>query len=62
MLTNFESQEAKTLRKTINQSVFDFVLNPSIAKDIDRLQYLENRCKHDYINNTCIHCGKEQDR
>lgn len=62
MLTNFECQEAKTLRSTIEQSVYDFVLNPSIAKDLDRLQYLENRCKHNYLQGVCIHCGKEQNK
>lgn len=60
MLTNFEMNEAKSLREAINQSLFDFVLNPEIARDLDRLEILEKKCSHKYENNVCVYCGKEQ--
>ena len=60
MLTNFEAQEAKSLRESISKSFFDFVLNPSIATDIDRLEYLEKQCEHHFVNGICEYCGKDE--
>ena len=60
MLTEFEMQEAKSLQESLRNSFAQFVLNPNLAKDLDRLDYLQNRCKHNFVQGVCSYCGKEQ--
>jgi hypothetical protein len=60
MLTEFEQNEAKALRESIKQTVYQFVLNPSIAKDIAKLENLEQQCNHIYKDGVCVYCGKEE--
>lgn len=60
MLTNFECNEAKALRESIAQSIFTFVLNPTIKNDMERLEELESKCEHKFENGFCIYCGKEK--
>ena len=62
MLTNFECNEAKSLREGIKSSLFTFVLNPTMEKDIARLNKLESKCEHSYQDGICVHCGKEQNK
>ena len=59
MLTEFEMQEAKSLKESIDNSFHQFIFNPNLAKDIDRLEFLQKRCNHIYQGGKCVYCGKE---
>jgi hypothetical protein len=59
MLTNFEVQEAQGLKESIEQSLHNFIFNPALAKDIDRLNFLQEQCDHRFEDGVCIYCGLE---
>ena len=60
MIDKYELQkEANKLREAITIATTSFVFEPNIADYIKRLDELEKECEHEYLNGTCILCGKE---
>ena len=59
MLTKFELDEAKQLKQEIERSTQFFIFNPNIQSQMKRLEELQSRCEHSYVNGVCIYCGKE---
>lgn len=46
----------KKIEELLDPSVF--ILQPEVQKYIEENEYLKSICPHNFINNTCIFCGK----
>ena len=50
---------AKVLREAIESAQNIFVFDPNIKNYIQELNELEEKCEHEFLNGTCIWCGKK---
>lgn len=50
---------ARVLREAIESSQNIFVFDPNIEDYIKELNELEEICEHEFLNGTCIWCGKK---